>query len=92
MNFLEKDINYKYLVNDIMSNDEFNKLSSIPHHGETRLEHSIKVSYFSYKIVFQQVYLEQFLKLHQIFGSEQLLFVLRNEVGLIHLDHLYKGR
>lgn len=50
MNFFEKDKNYKYIVDDIMENTEFNKLSKIPHHGETRLDHSIKVSYVSYKI------------------------------------------
>jgi len=50
MSFFEKDLDYKYLVNDIMNNEDFSKLSNIPHHGETRLDHSIKVSYISYKI------------------------------------------
>ena len=50
MDILNKDIKYKYLVNDIINNDEFNKLSNIPHHGETRIDHSLKVSYYSYKI------------------------------------------
>jgi len=50
MNFFNNDRDYRYIVNDILYNDEFNKLSNIPHHGETRLDHSVKVSYISYKI------------------------------------------
>jgi len=57
MDILDNDINYKNIVNDIINNNEFNKLSEIPHHGETRMEHSIKVSYYSYKI-------SKFLKLN----------------------------
>ena len=41
---------YLNLVNDILNNHEFNKLDTISHHGISRLEHSIRVSYFSYKI------------------------------------------
>ncbi len=50
MNILDEDENYLRIVRDIMDNEEFNKLSNIPHHGETRMIHSIKVSYYSYKI------------------------------------------
>lgn len=59
MNFLNKDINYKNIVNGIMNNEEFSKLSNIPHHGGTRLDHSIRVSYISYKV-------SKFLKLDYI--------------------------
>jgi len=41
---------YLSIVNDILDNQEFNKLDTISHHGISRLEHSIRVSYFSYKI------------------------------------------
>lgn len=50
MKFLNKDDEYRYLVRDIIDNKEFNELSKIEHHGETRLDHSIKVSYYSYKV------------------------------------------
>ena len=50
MDILSRDADYKRLVNDIINNEDFNKLSNIPHHGETRMEHSLKVSYYSYKI------------------------------------------
>lgn len=41
---------YKSIVEDILKNREFNKLKDIPHHKTTRLEHSKRVSYLSYKI------------------------------------------
>lgn len=41
---------YYCLVEDILNNNEFNKLETIEHHGTNRLEHSKKVSYYSYKI------------------------------------------
>ena len=50
MNLINEDSEYKYLIDDIMNNTEFNELSNIAHHGETRMEHSIRVSYYSYKI------------------------------------------
>ena len=46
-------------------------------------------SYHSYKISYLKAYLEQFLKLHQIFGSEQFLFLLKILMDLLHLDYLY---
>ena len=39
-----------YAIYDILENKEFIKLDTIKHHGLSRLDHSIKVSYYSYKI------------------------------------------
>ncbi|MBQ7141028.1 MAG: hypothetical protein IJO32_05955 [Bacilli bacterium] len=50
METINNDEAYKYLVQDILDNKEFSKLSYIAHHGMTRLDHSLKVSYYSYKI------------------------------------------
>lgn len=52
MNFFDdiKDYNYKYIVSDIIENSEFRKLDDIKHHGGSRLQHSLKVSYYSYLI------------------------------------------
>ena len=50
MFYINKDEEYLNLVNDILSNDEFNKLNYIIHHGISRFNHSLKVSYYSYKI------------------------------------------
>lgn len=50
MNKYRYDVEYTQLVDDILLNNDFNKLDSIEHHGITRYDHSLKVSYYSYKI------------------------------------------
>ena len=53
MNILENyynDIKYYRIISDILENEKFKKLDSYKHHGMTRLDHSIKVSYHAYKI------------------------------------------
>ena len=47
---IKKDREYKKIVKDIFRNVEFKKLYNIEHHGISRMEHSIKISYYSYKI------------------------------------------
>lgn len=44
------DKEYMCLVNDIYNNDSFSKIKKIEHHGVTRFDHSLRVSYYSYKI------------------------------------------
>lgn len=44
------DEEYLFIINNIMENEEFKKIDNIKHHNTTRLDHSIKVSYYSYKI------------------------------------------
>ncbi len=46
----ELDREYNRIVYHILVNEEFNKIKSIEHHGVTRFDHSLKVSYYSYKI------------------------------------------
>ena len=48
-NFL-RDKEYKKIVKDIFRNVRFKGLFNIEHHGISRMEHSIKISYYSYKI------------------------------------------
>lgn len=50
MNFDLKDNEYMNITEDILKNKEFKKMDEIEHHGITRLNHSLKVSYYSYKI------------------------------------------
>ena len=38
------------IVNNILDNDEFLKIRQIEHHGISRYDHSLKVSYYSYRI------------------------------------------
>jgi len=47
---IKKDREYKKIVKDIFRNVEFKKLYNIEHHGISRMEHSIKISYYFYKI------------------------------------------
>lgn len=46
----KKDQEYLLIINNIMQNKNFQKMSNIKHHNTTRLNHSLKVSYYSYKI------------------------------------------
>ena len=47
---IKKDKEYKKIVKDIFRNVNFKKLYNIEHHGISRMAHSIKISYYSYKI------------------------------------------
>lgn len=44
------DKEYLFIINNIIENKNFKKLGKIKHHNTTRLDHSLKVSYYSYKI------------------------------------------
>jgi len=44
------DYEYMNVVYDILNNDKFKKIENYKHHGITRLEHSVRVSYYSYKV------------------------------------------
>ena len=50
MNFQKKDNEFNNIIKDIMKNKQFKKMNLIQHHGISRLDHSLKVSYYSYKI------------------------------------------
>ncbi len=47
---IKKDKNYINIVDNILDNEEFNKIKTIEHHGTTRFDHSVRVSYYSYKL------------------------------------------
>ena len=47
---IKNDKDYINIVDNILNNDEFNEIKKIEHHGTTRFDHSVRVSYFSYKI------------------------------------------
>lgn len=50
MNRYKKDDKYLLIIDDILKNDEFSELKNIKHHNTNRLDHCLKVSYYSYKI------------------------------------------
>lgn len=45
-----KDQEYLFIIDNIMCNENFNKIEKIKHHNTNRLDHSMKVSYYSYRI------------------------------------------
>lgn len=49
MNYIKKDEHYNLIVQNIIEHPEFIKIDQYKHHGRSRLDHSIRVSYFSYK-------------------------------------------
>ena len=50
MSNINNDHEYIQIVGHILDSDHFHKLKTIEHHGITRYDHSIKVSYYSYKV------------------------------------------
>ena len=46
----KNDQEYLFIINNILENEKFRKIENIKHHNTTRLNHSLKVSYYSYKI------------------------------------------
>ena len=44
------DKKYKSIVKSILRDNNFKKTYNIEHHGISRMEHSLKVSYYAYKI------------------------------------------
>lgn len=47
---VNNDKEYANIVSHILNNEEFSKIKDIEHHGTTRYLHSLRVSYYSYKI------------------------------------------
>ena len=48
MDRIYKDNNYLKIVDDILYNQEFRRIDGSVHHGLSRLDHSLRVSYYSY--------------------------------------------
>ena len=48
MNKVYNDIEYNNIIEDILKNDKFKQIDNCRHHGITRMEHSLRVSYYSY--------------------------------------------
>ena len=48
--YIKDETEYVELVSDILSNSEFQKLENYVHHNSNRLQHSLNVSFYSYKI------------------------------------------
>lgn len=46
----KEDLEYMQIVSSILENENFAKIKGYEHHGVTRFDHSLKVSYYSYKV------------------------------------------
>ena len=57
---------FELITHDISLNSEFMKLNDCRHHGISRLDHSYRVAYYSYKIM-------KFLKLNYVEGTRAAL-------------------
>ncbi|MBQ9181986.1 MAG: HDIG domain-containing protein [Bacilli bacterium] len=44
------DLEYVSIIENILDNKEYQKLKQIEHHGITRYDHCLKVSFYSYKV------------------------------------------
>lgn len=69
-----EDNNYLNKVNDILENKEFKKMENIIHHENNRLDHSIRVSYYSYLLAkifrFDQEKVARAALLHDFFFED----------------------
>lgn len=50
MKHITQEKEYEILIDDILKNEDFMKIDEIEHHGTSRLTHSMRVSYYSYKL------------------------------------------
>lgn len=85
-----EDREYIYEVNDILNHDKFNKLGDIIHHGDNRLEHSIRVSYYSYRVAkflhLNKVAVARAGLLHDFFFEDNLLLDKKRRLRVL-LNH-----
>ncbi|MCX4365289.1 MAG: HD domain-containing protein [Bacilli bacterium] len=47
---MKNEVSFEYIAKDILENKKFQKISTESHHGITRMEHSLRVARFVYKI------------------------------------------
>ena len=50
MNKIYENKDYYNIISDILDNEKFKKTDECIHHGLSRMDHSLKVSYYSYKL------------------------------------------
>lgn len=47
---MRNDLEYLSITSNILNNNDFNQMKNIKHHNSNRFDHSLKVSYYAYKI------------------------------------------
>ena len=72
------DRGYMFIVGDILNNPYFTEIKNCRHHGMNRLDHSLRVSYYSYllakKLRFNAVETARGGLLHDFFLTEELSY------------------
>lgn len=88
MERIYSDKEYMSIVSDILDNDKFKKIKNCKHHGLSRLDHSLRVSYYSY--LFARKYNLDYVKvaraglLHDFFINEDLNEKERKISAFVH--------
>jgi len=88
MKYVYNDKEYINIVSDILDNEKFKKLRDCEHHGLSRLDHSLRVSYYSY--LFAKKYNLDYVKvaraglLHDFFINEDLTEKERKISAFVH--------
>lgn len=50
MDYIYNDKKFDNIIKDVMNDIDFKEIDTCVHHGISRLEHSLRVSYYSYKV------------------------------------------
>lgn len=84
--FYYKDKEFYKIIKDIANHEEFLKIKKIKHHGINRFNHSLRVSYYTYKLAkllgFNYIEATRGALLHDFFLDE-----LKNDGTLKSLQH-----
>ncbi len=79
---------YMSIIEDILNNSEFMKITNSCHHGLSRLDHCLRVSYYSYlwakKLKLNYVEAARAGLLHDFFTNDELTDKEKSILALIH--------
>lgn len=83
----DREKQYLNIVDDILEHREFIKTKDITHHGMNRYDHSVRVSYYSYKIAkFLKLDYEQTARaglLHDFFLVDNEAFTVKEKINTL---------
>jgi len=90
LNKFYSDVEYFNIISDILDNNKFKLIDNYKHHGLSRMDHSLKVSYYSYKVT-KRLKLDYIAAaraglLHDFFINEDL-----NNINISAFVHPYKS-
>ena len=90
------DIDYLNIIEDIIYDEEFLKMMDYVHHGDNRYLHSLRVSYYSYKITkalhLDYVAVARAALLHDFFYSDNSKLDFKKKVKMFYKHPKYALR